>query len=360
MARSVPALLAFVVLLAALPGVAAAESRTGGTVVVAEGETVSEDLQATGGTVRIEGTVDGDVQAFAGSVVVAGEITGDLETSAGTVEITGSVGGDVSAAGGDLEIRDGGSVGGELQAAGGSVRVDGAVGEDAVLAADTVSLGPNAQVEGDLRYDGELSRADGATVAGGVTRDEGIDAGPTFGFGDLPTGALAAYGVLANLVAGAVLLIAFPRFSGEIADRVADDPVRSGGFGLLAAVAVPLALLVLLVTVVGIPLSLAGGLVFAVLVWVGAVYGRFALGAWLLSLADVDNRWLALVAGVVLVAVAKFLPVPFVGNVLDSAVFLLGFGALVLALWSRYSGEDDPGGTAPVADDDPVRDPGAT
>ncbi len=59
----------------------------------------------------------------------------------------------------------------------------------------------------------------------------------------------------------------------------------------------PIALIALAITVIGIPLSVIGSFLFALLVWVGVVYGRFAVAAWLLGLVGLENRWLALVVG---------------------------------------------------------------
>jgi hypothetical protein len=103
-------------------------------------------------------------------------------------------------------------------------------------------------------------------------------------------------------------------------------------------------------TVVGIPLSLLGALLFAMVAWVGSLYGRVAVGAWLASLADVEHRWLSLVAGFVVVALVARVPV--VGGIVEFVVFLLGLGALSLAVYGRYR-RSRPG-DAVEADDAPV------
>ena len=80
--RLLKATVASIALLAILTGVAVAQGavsdklRTGNTVTVAAGETVSNDLYAFAGTVRIDGTVDGDLVASGGLVDVTGTVTG--------------------------------------------------------------------------------------------------------------------------------------------------------------------------------------------------------------------------------------------------------------------------------------------
>lgn len=341
MRRTVPALVAVLLIVAALPGLAAAESRSGGVVTVGPDETIDGDLEAFGGTVVVEGTVTGDVEAFGGTVVIAGSVGGNVEAFGGTVEIDGTVDGDVEAAGGTVTITDDARVGGSLGAGASTVTIDGTIAEDAEVGGERITLGPNAEIGGDLTYDGQLDRADGATVDGAVSRTQNVDAGPDGPGFSLPSGTFTVYGALVNLLAGAVLLVAFPRFSTTVADGVTDDPIRSGAFGLLALVGIPIVLVLLLVTIVGIPLSIAGVVAYAVLVWAGAIYGRYAAGRWVLAQADRDGRWLALLLGVLGVALLKL--VPILGDLVEAVVVLAGLGALVIALRGRYgSGGDEP------------------
>ena len=232
----------------------------------------------------------------------------------------------------------------EFHAAG--LAVDGTVAGDARLGADTIRLGDDARIGGDLTYDGDLARADGAVVDGAVTQDAGMNVGPTDGFA-IPGVVFTVYGVFVALLVGAVLLLAFPGTAAAVADRATGEPLRTGGIGLLTAVVVPIALAVVAVTIVGIPLALAGSVVFGLLVWLGTIYGRFVLGTWLLSLAGAENRWAALVVGVLVVAVLRLVPV--LGALTRFVVFLLGFGALVAVLVGGYRDRRDRRERAPRA-----------
>lgn len=333
------AVLALVALLAltAMVAPAAAATRSGGTVVVGADETVEEDLTAYAGTVIVQGTVEGDLTAYGGNVFVDGNVTGDVEVFGGTLDVAGGVGGDVRAFGGTVTVAEGASVGGALTAGAGSVTVDGAVAGDARLDAGSVRLGPGASVGGDLTYSGELTRATGAAVAGSVTQDADLGIGDDTGL-SLPDGVFDAYWLVATFVVGAVLLLAFPGVERSVVQRVRGAPARTLGVGLLALVGVPVALVVSLITVVGIPLAVAGLLVYLLLLWVASIYGRIAVGAVLLSYADVENRWAALAVGLLAVAVAARVLglVPFVGTLFTWAVDLLGLGALVLLARERY------------------------
>jgi len=348
---------AVLVLIAGTAGVALAEEvRSGGVVVIEAGETVSDDLVVTAGTVVVEGRVDGDLTATAGSVIVEGTVDGDLTATAGSVTVAGTVGGDVGAFGGSFLLRDGASVGGSLEAAAGDVRVDGAVAGDTLVGAERLTVGPTASLEGELRHDtAEFTLETGATVAGGVVADDNIafTHAPAFGAGPftsdgpnvpvIPAWVGAVYGLLVNLLLGAVLLAVAPGFGRRVADLGTTRALRAGGAGLLVAIGVPVALVFLVFTIVGIPLSLAGLVAFLLVLWVASVYGAFVGGSWLLSLADGSNRWIALVVG--LVAVAILTAVPIVGGLIQAVVTVVGLGAFALALRGESGRE---GGVGPA------------
>lgn len=310
------------------PVAAQSESGAGGTITVAEGETVDE-LDAFAGTVIVEGTVTGDVSAAAGDVRIEGDVGGDLEAAAGSVTITGTVDGDVDAASGGLELAEGATIGGSLAAGAGGVTIDGTVDGDAEIGAETTTLGDEAAIGGDLRYGGDLEGNTDA-VAGDIEYDStlGIDLVPSLE----PIGSVLAsvYILTLNLLLGAALLALFPRFSGSVADRAASSPARSGLAGLGVLIGVPILLVALAITIIGIPFSVVGGFVFALVAWIGIIYGRFAVAAWLLSAAGVGNRWIALVVG--LVGGALLAQIPWIGGLLNFVIFLLGLGALTLAL----------------------------
>ncbi|MFC4436091.1 MULTISPECIES: bactofilin family protein [Natrialbaceae] len=320
-----------VVLLGTMPASVAAQSdeRAGGTIVVEEGETVDE-IEAFAGTVIISGTVTNDVSAFAGNVHIDGEVGGDVEAVSGNVEITGTVDGDVSGAGGNFAVAEGATIGGSLEAGAGAVEIDGTIAGDAAVGAETIRLGENAAIGGDLRYSGTLEGNTDA-VAGEITEDSRIGIEPTLQ--PFAGWLFAAYAFVLNLLLGAILLGLFPRFSDGVARRVATDPVRSGLAGLGVLVGVPILLVAVAITIVGIPVTVVGALLFVLLVWIGVVYGRFAVAAWLLSYADVENRWLALVVG--LLGGAVLAQIPFVGGLLNFLILLLGLGALARGLYGH-------------------------
>ena len=347
-------LVAVLVLVGTLPGLAAAqETRTGGTVVVAADEEVGE-LTAAGGTVLIEGTVDGDLTAFAGNVQIDGTVTGDVTAIGGNVWIAGDVSGDVSALSGNVLLEEGATIGGSLSAAAGTVQLAGEITGDADVGAGSTVVSSTAIVGGDLTYDGEISLDDEAQIGGTVAEGTGPTIGPTEPLPTIPAWVGALYWLLVNLVLGAILLLVAPQFSAGVADRVRTDPLPAGGVGLLTVVGVPIALVLTAITIVGIPLTILGVFLFALALWIGSIYGAFAVGTWLLAMADRPNRWGALALGLVLVALVGL--IPFIGGLLVFVVLLLGLGGVVLSLYGRYQRRRERP-TAPAGAGEPAQVP---
>ena len=328
--KLVVVLLALVVAASLFPGVASAQSGVGGTTVVESGETVSS-VSGVYGTIVIEGTVTGDVSGLAGDVVVreSGIVEGNLDVAAGNVRIAGTVAGSVSAGAGSIHITETGVVQGTFEVGAGEVRIDGRIDGDATIGAETIRLGDNAALAGSLTYDGTLEGNTNA-VAGDITRDRSIGTGMVTDIQPFASWVFAINAFLLNLLLGAVLLGLFPRFSNGVAERVTANPVRSGLVGLGTVVAVPIVLVLVAITVIGIPLSLVGLFAFLFVIWIGLVYGRFAVGYWLLTQVDIHNKWAGLVAGLLLAVLLH--QIPYVGGLANFVIVMLGIGALIGAI----------------------------
>ncbi len=334
--RGVVIVLVMVILLSTVTGVVAAQSVQGasGTIVVEEGETVSS-VDALAGSIVVRGTVTGDVSGAAGTIHVAegGRVGGSISGAAGDVRIEGEVGGDVSAGSGNVQMTETATIGGNVNVGAEYVRIDSQIDGDVRIGAETIVLGPNADIGGEFRYDAaKFTQDPAATVAGGVVEDPNLRG--NVGTFTLPNWVTWGYGLLANLLLGAILLVLFPAFSARLAGRVSDEPAKTGGVGLLTLVGGPILLALVTITIIGIPLAVLGAIAFGLSIWVGVVYGQYAVGAWALRRAGRDDRWLALVAGIVGFAILGAIPV--LGGFLELGALLLGLGALALGLRDSF------------------------
>jgi len=388
---------ALLVVIAVVPGTAAARTQVGVSVVVERGETVG-DVTAAAGSVLVLGTVEGDVTALAGNVVVNGEVTGDVTAVGGNVDVTGEVrgtvrgfavnagldgsvdggvemivgflavggrvGGPVDATGVFVEVERGGRVEGGMLTTAYQTSVNGTVlggpggagGGNATSAASANATGISRGTAASTALAPETTAGRPAVapppaalvsrVAGPAVDDPAPQLVPVGGRRS-GFGIFALYGFLVNLLFGALLVGFLPNFSSRVSSLITGEPVRSAVAGVAVSIVTPLVLLVLALSLFGLPIALAGGAAYVLAGWVGAAYGRFAVGTWLLAgvaraltYVDVEtepvrNRWARLFVGYL--AVLILLRVPYLGTVVDTVVLALGLGAITVVGFDAYA-----------------------
>jgi len=334
-------------------------------VVVGAGEIVNDSLAVAGHVVAVDGTVTGNLFAAGHRVILRGTVKGDLVAVAERVEIEGTVEGNVFAGGGTVLVR-------------------GSVGRSAHCAADTIRLDPSGRVDGDtvgfagtIDLDGHVGRdfaayAGVTNVRGDVGRDVSVrtrrlhlEAAAKVG-GNLlarvrdaaavqvDEGAVVSGKTETRLLPKAKSRYARPGFyvwkliwlaaafvvglalhallPGLFPARLPGSAalVRAAGLGFVALVAVPVAALLLMVTLIGLP---AGLLVLGL--WLAGLYVAQILVATLvgrgfLQKADAPPASIAPVLLVGLVFVAVSVNLPYVGGLLRFVVLVLGLGLAVI------------------------------
>ena len=311
-----------------------------GDVIAAGGDVdinseVSGDILVFGGHVKLAGKGSQDVYIAGGDIAIGGEIADDLRVAGGDVHIgkTAQIGGDVNVAGGSVTIA--GDVKGAVEVVGGHLTLDGHVGGDVEATGGDVSLGPDARVDGKLTYSSrtELRPDAAAQVAGGITREPWKHDHYPMRWHHLSGIWSVGYALLALLV----LAIA-PGYAGRITDTIHDDAVQSLLIGLIALVVVPMAMLFLAITIIGIPAALLLLLAYLLLMMFGRLFAAIAIGdivlqrlrGGTLQATDRGARMLAAIIAVLVIGFLAFLPI--VGSLIGMVVTLLGLGAILIQM----------------------------
>ncbi len=343
-----------------------------GDVTVAANETIDDTLLAAGQTVTIDGTVNGDLLAFGRLVTVRGNVTGNLVTGAQRVTIEGTVGGSVLGAGenvtlenarvgGNLygfgngvEVASGANVAGNAIAGGETVEIDGRVGVDlrgfgsrvnvtgAVegdvdARAQTITLSPTSRVGGNVTVHvdsmDDLVVQD-ATIGGNVDvqiteREQRRNEYETFGFYFRQIVRVGAM-----FLAGLLLFAAFPVLR-DVTLPDATAVVRSGAIGLAAAVTMPVAGVLLCLTVIGIPLGLLTFVLGAIGLYFSKIVMARIIGRAVLRGPQPPHYAMSLIVGLLIIVVA--INLPWFGGIANFVLTLVGFGIIVSLLLARFS-----------------------
>ena len=301
---------------------------------------IGGDAVLTGGSVRVDGRVGESLFLAGGQLVVNGLVGRNARVGGGQVSLGPSsvIDGNLSVGGGDIALK--GRVKGYVQAGGGKVLIDGVVDGDVEARAGQLTLGPNARIGGKLRYASRepLQRDPAAQVQGEVERinitggwpvPEDIERGMGRGGSWIWT--------LGLLVVAGFMALALPGFTERVATLWRTRFPMSLLLGFVLIVCLPVAALLLMATLIGVPLGLVALMIYPVVLLLGYVSSGVALGAWAAS--RLNHAWNQSGRGRLLTAVLGMLAmgllarVPWLGGLVMFLALLAGVGALVLQGW---------------------------
>ena len=390
-ARSLAAFVLFVIL-GQSTGVSAAETvepRSGKTITWTG--TIGDDVFSAGQTVDVDGTVQGDAFLSGGEVNVTGSIQDGLYTAGGQVHLDGDVGNDVIGAGGNVETR--GDVGDNLILAGGNIRVFSQVDGRVIAAGGSVRLDRAATVRGDawlsggfVRLDGDVSGGarlrggevvigghvahdvmiearsvrieSGARIDGNLTVDSPNDAeiadGAVIGgtVSQQNTGQMSRWvgsaiwvGVVATLIGylylfivGLLMIVICPGYVARNQEILSRQGFAAFGVGALFILAFPALIIVLMITVIGIPFAI-GALLFYILALmisiplVGTTLARLIATR---RTTEVSRGRIILFYVLVLVVFWLIGLIPFAGGLLWMLLMMLGLGVAIIQTWPLF------------------------
>ncbi len=219
----------------------------------------------------------------------------------------------------------------------GSVTVHGTVNGDVVAVLGDVVLSPTAVVIGDIvTVGGALRRSPEAQVRGQITE---VSFGRIFAGGLGRLGFPVVPGVfrvfyVAGLFALALVLWALaPRHVDVVVSTIAAEPARSALWGLTALVLLLPLVIVLSITIIGIPVALAVVLAAVLARFMGYVALSLFLGHRLTGAvcggdAGLNPAWVLLVGTVTIGVITA---VPGVGWLVSLALTLVGTGAVLMS-----------------------------
>jgi len=342
-----------------------------GTVKVDEGESIDDTMFLAGKTVIVAGDVDGDVFAAGTRVDISGTVRGNLYSAGESVTITGAVEGNVHAAGKtvelDTEVDGSGFLAGQTvilteaskiarggYLAGESVRAKGEVGRGVYFAAENMELSGTVErsvrgyarqvavsstglVGGDFHVTVPAADAveidEGATVRGGtmVDIDEEIDHEQrAFLYPGFYVGVLAK--ALALLLIGLLLVTLFPSLRPPSPES-SGDVLRDMGIGFIALLATPVAIVLVALTLIGIPIAIVLAAAYGLMLFLSTLVVADFAGR-RLPIGDESRELLR--TALALLGILFVVEIPFIGGGLHFLVLIFGLGCLLVHLRNLY------------------------
>lgn len=371
----------FFLLALCLPLAASAFSvEKGNTVYLDKGRTVAGNYYAAGSSIVIDGHVTGDVLCAGQSISVNGPVDGDVLCAGQNIAINGPVGGNVRVAGNSIrvgsqiarnlnafgasvDIAKNAKIGWDALVAGASVQVSGEIGRsllgaganfflnnkiggDAKLYLDSnqksqgslLTISDSAVINGKLEY---TSRSDAAISDKAVIKGETKRLEPKAMGSGKPDKRMSGAGylgfsfvsLLSALALGYALILLSKKTVLEITDKMPEKFWPYLGWGLVWLIVVPIASLILAITIVGFRIAALAMLAYAIVCMLAKIISAIAIGRWIVKQywpAQIGSIGWTVAIGVVLSWIV--FTIPFLGWLAAMAAMWWGTGALLFYL----------------------------
>lgn len=342
-------------------------------VFLSESETVDGDYLGAAGVVDVAGTVDGDVMVAGGMINFSGKSFGDVLVAGGEIKIGGEkegnvravgsnisvegsvtknatlagasiaiekdsiVDGNVYIAGGNIEVR--GDVKGDIKAAGGRVLLSGRTDGDVEIWAEEISIRPDAKIGGNLIYHSDRNLSINENIVAGEIIKKSLPVSKNEKSGFL--GFLLGFELLrflGLLILGLVLYKIFYRNGRDIYNSMEKEPWKNLAVGVLAMIIIPVFLIILLVSLIGMPLMMVILFGFIVAMMISKIIAIIAVG----HLINKQFRereltrkfpWMNFILGYLVLMVLWIIPV--VGWLAVCLISVWAFGGVVWYVYKR-------------------------
>ncbi len=294
----------------------------GDRVVVGPQETKETEFTVAGADVEFMGKAKKGFRAFGASVVHSGEVDGDMLVLGAQVTLAGIYHGRVRSGAANLVLS-------------------GTFDRDVAAGAAKITLAPAALIKGNLRYvAATLDQKEGARVLGKVARrefrerDEWVQKGKK-----ALSGLWLAYWLLsipALIIMGGLARYLFPRGTDDVLSCLSQFPWKSIGMGLVFIVVVPVAVLIAMATLVGVPAAIITALGYGICVYISRVFVGVWIGRKILGIFK--KSWAAAFLGPLILGTfftSLLVAIPVLGWFFWLFFILLGVGAIWQVFWEK-------------------------
>jgi cytoskeletal protein CcmA (bactofilin family) len=345
----------------------------GGTITL--DAPVYGDVIVAGGTVNINDTITNDLLVAGGNVTISGYVADDIRCAGGKLHILRSVGGDLAITGGNVNIGRNVVIGGGLIAGGGEIIVDGTITGDvraaagtftfngianrnfdcrsgklvmngvvmgtSILAAREITLQHNAAFQNNVRYwnnQGKLDFKQSLRNAS-ATYDPALQLKENNWYFLNHSTALGLTWYLATVFLFILILqYLFGKAFRQAGATVDHSPTRSLGAGFLFLVGVPVSVVLLLITIIGLPVGLLLMACYIVVVLLATVITALVIANWYNNRFQYNWGYWKIVSSAmamfVLFKLVSFTPV--FGWLIMIAIACIAFGAILRSIHWRH------------------------
>lgn len=307
-----------------------------------------DDLNAAGGQVNIAGEIKDNLRVASGNVKLDSKVDGNVYLAGGQIDINKDavIKGDLLVAGGMVTLR--GSVEGDVRIAGGQVTIDGPIKGNLYLEADEIKITENAIINGNFLYTSskKIENLKSGQVIGETRFTEAVEekVGET---GQKISQTASIVGKITSMImsfigmllVGLALILIAPTFVDKSSYYFQKKMGWSLLYGIVMAIVTPVVCIFLMVTMVGIPLSLIVLVMYFIGLYLSYLLAGFALGSVLLNRKSIKiaPMLLSLALGVLVIQIIGV--IPWIGWIFTTVFSLVSLGTIWMWFYKRRIAE---------------------
>jgi len=310
-----------------IDGIVTGDLFFGGNTIIINGE-VKGDIIGGGNSFILNGNAGDDVRVWCASVTVNGKINKSLTAMGNNITLTSNaiVEKDALIGGGTITVN--GKILGETKIGAETIEISGEIGSSTTLKAKEITLHSSSRIHGNLKYKArKFEKKDGVVIEGKIEKLPYKKKRSKWLNWKFYT--FRVLFMIGAIIVGILFIKLFPKFSAITVEQIRRY-WKSLGIGFVVLICLPVASVLIAITVIGIPVSLILFLFYFLFIYTGKIFVSLVIGEEILRKKGEFSLW-ALVLGMV---IFTFLyNIPYIGWIIKLITIILGLGALSIAIF---------------------------
>lgn len=300
-------------------------------------ERVERSIIAGGATVRVNAPIEQNARIFAGTANIDKKIGEDLIGFAGTLTTAENsyIGDDLIIFAGSTTLN--GTVGKNTKIYGSDIALNGKFSGDVEIRAEKINISENTEITGKLKYysNNEATIASNARIGEIEFNKENYN----FAFGEKTGEAIFTsflVALLGLIVLALIMNALLPKFTSSATSIAYQQSGKSALTGFAYIVLAPIAIVLLMITLVGVPSALGFTMVYIASFFISGALAVVLTGKLLMNLfrrGSEDITWVTIVVGSLAYVLIGLIPV--FGWFVKFALVIITMGAVIQAIMPR-------------------------
>lgn len=283
--------------------------------------------------VEIEGNIDGNVFAMGTNVTIRSNVSGSVFALAENVNFVCGEAKDVYFFGNDISIFDEAIISREAKMMAETIRISGSITGDLYSESERIKVTESGKIDGKLVYSGELYKENDEQIGSlekyEVQKVELEEKNSLVA----KTEKILVKTITALVITGLIVLILDKKIEGKI---TVADAVKGIIAGSLWIIVIPVILILLMITIIGLPISAILLMLYILMFFIAIPALSLQISAYILNIKNKESKMLLwLLAVVIYCAIAILREIPTLGTIITLLVVTYGFNLIIKTLFSK-------------------------